>query len=198
MAVWGALATAAISYAMSPSGTDPSQAQQMVDPFAPYRQQYGQMLNQLIGDPTRVQSMAGYNAQLQAGTQAVERGLAARGQIGSGQEQIALQNLGSSQFNQYYNEQYNRLAQLSGASTSPAAGGQAGLNTALINQQRQSAFAGALASIIGPSVGSYSGNYLQGLFSSTPQGTSYGQGGTGMDLNQWLSSPSAGWQQPGR
>lgn len=111
-------------------GDKGTQAQNAADPFAPHRAEYANQLDALMKDPSSVQNMPGYQAELAAGTQTTERALAARGQVASGQEMIALNDLGRTQQNRYFGEQFKRLSELSGAGQSPAAGAQLGVNVA--------------------------------------------------------------------
>lgn len=184
-AIAGSLTSAVVGSVLAPHSQDPGQAQRAIDPFAPYRANYAQQLNMLLGDPTRVQALPGFQAELGLGKQTVERTLAARGQVGSGAEQIALQNLGMAQQGKYFNEEFNRLATLSGAGQSPAAGGMA-FNQAQQQQiQNQQQLAGAFGSIAGYGVGAgmQQGGWLNNLFTSSPSTTS-------------TSVPSSGWSMP--
>ena len=62
----------------------------------------------------RFQESPGYQYQLQQGTQAAERAAAARGMMGSGAEQRALQRVGQGLASQQYGQWQQRLAGLSG------------------------------------------------------------------------------------
>jgi len=117
---------------------DASQIQNMVDPFAPYRAGYASQLNTMMANPAAIiPQMPGYQFLQDQGQQAVMRQLAAQGRTVSGQEQLALQQQGQGLANQFYNDQYNKLAQLSGASASPAQGGVSGATALQANQQTQ-------------------------------------------------------------
>lgn len=70
----------------------------------------------------------------QQGMENTQRGLSARGLGGSGQEMLALSKQGYGMAHDFYNEQYNRLADLSGASR----GG--GASTANLYMTGQNAF----------------------------------------------------------
>ena len=95
------------------------------DPYGPYRAQAATQLQDLMANPAQAMAQPGYQQQLQQGQQATSRGMAATGQLQSGAEQAALQNLGQSTFSSYYNSMIANLAQFSGATQSPAAAGQA-------------------------------------------------------------------------
>lgn len=109
------------------------------DPFASQRPQYQNALSSLMqgnftpNDPS-------YKFRFDQGQQALERSAAAKGFLGSGNMLQELQNYGQGMASQEYQNQYNRLLPLTGATTgSPSAAGalQAGLydwrNNALAN-----------------------------------------------------------------
>ena len=104
------------------------------DPYGPYRGAAATQLQDLMKDPSLAMAQPGYQQQLQQGQQATSRGMAATGQLQSGAEQAALQNLGQSTFSSYYNSMLANLAQFSGATQSPAAAGQAQSQAALAAQ----------------------------------------------------------------
>lgn len=82
------------------------------DTFGPYRQQYADMLSNLMANPSDVQNMPGYAA----GIQAIERSGAATGQgLGSGALETSLFKYGGDMFNQWV----NTLANLGGAWINP-------------------------------------------------------------------------------
>ena len=113
--------------------TNPQAAAAQADPFAQYRPQYGAQIQDLMNNPSSVQNLPGYQAQMNQGIQAVQRGDAAQGKSLSGQEQIDLQNLGQSQQSSYFNTYLQQLMNLSGANQNPAAGWNAA-NQATQNQ----------------------------------------------------------------
>lgn len=88
-----------------------SQMAQRADPFAGYRPGYAAQLAQLTADPSRITSMPGYRA----GMQAVQRSMAAQGYQGSGNMMAAMSKYGGD----FYNQEVNRLAALGGANISP-------------------------------------------------------------------------------
>lgn len=140
------------------------------DPYGPYRTQAAQQLNSLMNNPSSVMGLPGYQQQLQQGIQTTNRGMAASGQLQSGQEQAALMNLGQNTFGSYYNAQLANLMQLSGASQSPAAAGQAQTqaNLARSNIQTQNLqnMAGGAGALVG---GINQGINAWGNTSSSPQ-----------------------------
>lgn len=90
------------------------QAAQMQDPFGPQRGQYQAQLSALMADPSSITRIPGY----QAGIQAVNRGMAAGGYLGSGNQMTALQKFGGD----FYNQQLSLLSGLAGANISPSGG----------------------------------------------------------------------------
>jgi hypothetical protein len=90
------------------------------DPAGQYRQGWASQLNTLVNDPKKAMEMPGFQQQLALGQQAVTTGLAAQGLGQSGAEQIALNELGQSTFQNYYNNMFNQLAGISGANQNPA------------------------------------------------------------------------------
>jgi len=90
------------------------------DPYSPYRAQAATQLNTLVNNPSLAMSSPGYQAQLNAGMGAAESRAAATGQSQSGGELAQLNQLGQNTFSAYYNNMFNQLSQLSGASQSPA------------------------------------------------------------------------------
>ncbi len=92
------------------------------DPFAKYRAGYGAQLQALEQNPASLTTRPGY----QAGLQAVQRGSAAGGYLGSGNEMAALAKYGGD----FYGNEVNRLAGLAGAGATPGAGSVAAANLA--------------------------------------------------------------------
>lgn len=73
------------------------------------------MLSQLMADPSKITTMPGYTA----GMQAVERRLASQGYLGSGNMMTAMAEYGGS----FFDKEANRLASLAGANIGPSGGG---------------------------------------------------------------------------
>ena len=126
---------------------------QQYDPYSPYRDQSAQQLNSLMNNPSQAMAQPGYQQQLQQGIQQTNRGMAASGQLSSGQEQSALMSQGQNTFASYYNSQIANLMQLSGASASPAAAAQAqtqaNLARSTIGTQNLSNMASGSGALIG-------------------------------------------------
>jgi hypothetical protein len=92
------------------------------DPFSVYREGYGRDLAALEANPASITSRPGY----QAGLQAVQRGSAAGGYLGSGNEIASLSQFGGN----FYQSEMARLASLAGAGATPGAGSVAAANLA--------------------------------------------------------------------
>lgn len=92
------------------------QAMKTENPFGPYRDEYAQKLRGLYADPSSITKMPGY----EAGIQAVNRGLAKSGYLGSGNQMTALQKFGGD----FFNAEAERLAMLAGAKFPPGGGSQ--------------------------------------------------------------------------
>jgi hypothetical protein len=136
--------------------TDPTAA----DPFAPYRGAYAQQLNSFWNNPNSVTTDPGFQAQLQSGIGAVNAGMAASGQLASGGQMAALNQLGMNTYNQFRQQQLANLMQLSEASQNPAAGAMAMSNIGNMNynQGRQNT-----ADLLG-GLGGLSGLFKSGRF----------------------------------
>jgi hypothetical protein len=109
-------------YTAIQSGQTQSQARGQSGTIFGEQQQYEQMLNQLIANPSSVTSLPGYQFQQEQGTQAVARQMAASGFLGSGNEATALEQYGQGLASNFYTTQANLLAGLAGitAPSSPS------------------------------------------------------------------------------
>jgi hypothetical protein len=170
------------------------------DPYGQYRGQAASQLNTLMDNPSLAMSQPGYQQTLQQGTNAAQRGAAATGQLQSGAEQAALQNIGQNTFGAYYNQQLANLMQLSGASQSPAAAGFAQQQAATLAQNRNYQNLNQLTSTIGafgnlfnsPSTGNQSS--AQNIAGYASSGPAYQQS-FGSD-DQFGSYDSGAYQGP--
>lgn len=157
------------------------------DPYGPYRADAAKRLNDLMIDPSMALGDPGYASQLQQGMNTVNRGMAKTGQLQSGAEQVALQDLGQNTFGSYFNSKLANLMQLSGASQNPAAAGQAqnqaNLYAAQIANANANMFTSGIGSIAGgiksiyntPTSNYDAGNYNYGSYGS------FGTGGVARD-----------------
>lgn len=108
------------------------------DPFAGQRGQYQNALQNLMAGQFST-SDPSYQFRLQQGQQALERSAAAKGMLGSGNILQALQDYGQGAASQEFQNQYNRLLPLTGATTGSP--GQAGAIRSGAYQWRQNALA---------------------------------------------------------
>jgi hypothetical protein len=109
-------------------------AAEAADPFASQRPQYQQMLSELMTNPAAFQNTPMFQNALETGTEAVNRGAARSGLLGSGNRLAELQTFGTGLANQNFFQYLNALMPLSGATTgSPAAASNA-LQTQSQNQ----------------------------------------------------------------
>jgi len=142
-----------------------------------YQKNASQKINELINDPSKITSTGGYKS----GMEAVERGLAARGYIGSGNEMTALADYGQN----FYNQQIALLQSL--ASGMPSTVGAINTGTSV-----QSSGAGGLASIFSGLLGGGGGGgagSLMGLLGGGGGGAAgFMTGGEAMGAGSWAAS----------
>ena len=101
---------------------------------------YGQRINDLVANPSSIQSSPGYQAALQQGLSSVGTTAAAQGLNGSGNQLVALQNYGQSFEQNAYNTQLSQLSGLYGQALGANQQGYnqtTGLNTQSYNQLAQ-------------------------------------------------------------
>ena len=165
------------------------------DPYSQYRQQAAGQLNNLVNDPSMAMSGPGFSSTMQAGTNAVNTGMAATGGVSSGHQQAALQNQGQSNFSNYYNQMFGQLSTLSGAGQSPAQAAAAQYSGVMsqsnqanqVQQQGWSNVMGLVGMGVGAATGAPSG-YFSNLFSSS--NANDGQYG---NSNQGWGTGNASW-----
>jgi hypothetical protein len=141
----------------APSGAE---AQAMADPFSQYRANLGSMYAGALqpGANANIQSMPGFS-QFQTGVmdpamEAQQRTAAKSGMLYSGNEALALQQVGQKGYYGFMTDYLNRLAQGSGAVNNPAQAAGMGLNQMGLNQQGFMQGMGALGQIAGQFAGS--------------------------------------------
>lgn len=133
-----------------PGSISGSEAQQMADPFAPYRSNLAQMYSGVLqpGTTIDVTKMPGYSQYtsgvLDPAMEASKRSAAASGLLYSGRESAALQDIGQRGYYGFMTDYLNRLAQGSGAAVNPATAGGLGLSQNTANQQAFSQGLGGL------------------------------------------------------
>ena len=131
----------------SPTG---AQAQQMADPFSPYRSQLGAQYAGALapGGKTDIKQMPGYSqfesGVMQPSLEASQRKAAGAGMLYSGNEQQALQQTAQGGYYGFMTDYMNRLAQGSGAVNNPAQAAGMGLGQGQYNQANQMAGIGAI------------------------------------------------------
>ena len=170
----------------SMSGTE---AQQMADPFAPYRANLGQMYSGALqpGTGIDITKMPGYSQYttgvLNPAMEASKRSAAASGLLYSGRESAALQDIGQRGYYGFMTDYLNRLAQGSGATSNPAQAGGLGISQNMANQQAFSQGLGGLGQGIAglynnnnPSSRYMGGSNMSDLFTG-PSNYSGGEGG---------------------
>ena len=122
------------------SGTSGADAARIADPFSSQRGQYQTDLANLIRDPSSVTKTPGYQFQFDQGMQALERTLAAGGELNSGKAQTEAIQYGQGFAMNQFQQQEQMFAKLAGADIgSPGeagklyAGGQSEINSFLSN-----------------------------------------------------------------
>jgi hypothetical protein len=172
-----------------PGSISGSEAQQMADPFAPYRANLGQMYSGALqpGTGIDVTRMPGYEQYttgvLNPAMEASKRSAAASGLMYSGKESAALQDIGQRGYYGFMTDYLNRLAQGSGATSNPAQAGGLGISQNMANQQAFSQGLGGLGQGIAglynnnnPSSRYIGGSNMSDLFTG-PSNYSGGEGG---------------------
>ena len=159
----------------SSSGSASSGSQAAYDPYAPYRGAAATKLNALMADPSSVQQLPEYKADMQAAS----RTMAAQGYTGSGNALVASANAGG----QAYQQAFNNLAMLAGAGQSPAYAAGLAANQGNYNQQAQNQMWGQIGNIAGGVIGNLhkTGTTGGGYYNAPVEqagGTGYGNGGT--------------------
>jgi hypothetical protein len=125
----GGLAKMAGGVGAIQAGQQAGQYAKQADPFAQYRSGYAAQLSNLLSNPQTVTTTPGYQFNLAQGLQGLQAQQAAQGRLVSGGALIQGQQYGQQLASQGYQQQLQNLAQLSGATQSPATGAtaQAGL-----------------------------------------------------------------------
>jgi hypothetical protein len=197
VSVGGAVAGAAVSSALAPSGGGGGAAQgaAQADPFASQRGQYQDLLSKLISDPKSIQSSPGYQFQVDAGLDAVNKAEGASGMLNSGNRLLALQNYGQGQAKTDYYNQAQLLAQLAGANVgSPGTAGQITAANGAANQQAASAIGNQVGGAVGQGISGYLSQpgYQGGGFSTPSSTPGYSGGGNTYGFNAGVNDPSYG------
>ena len=144
-------------------GGDPSS--NIYDPFKAYRGAFGQKLADLsMGNTQFSPSDPSYQFRYNQGLEAVNRSMAAQGQLGSGLQMKSLMDYGQASASQEYGNEWNRLASLAGVGTTMNVGQtpnalMQNLGAGLGLMQGM----GSLSSLFGGGSGAVGGNIGAGL-----------------------------------
>jgi hypothetical protein len=170
-----------------PGSISGSEAQQMADPFAPYRANLGQMYSGALqpGTGIDITKMPGYEQYttgvLNPAMEASKRSAAASGLMYSGRESAALQDIGQRGYYGFMTDYLNRLAQGSGATQNPAQAGGLGISQNMANQQAFSQGLGGLGQGIAGLYGSGNTQQYSPQQFQQQQASYYGSGNAGFD-----------------
>lgn len=152
----------------------------LTDPFSAtgQRSQYVSQLNALMrGGYAGIQEDPMYRFMAAQGLDMAQRGASATGTAQSGAEQIALQQQGQGLARSFFDEQYQRLASLSGAGSRVAGpSSQLTPGDAYEMSMGRTAAMGGMLSAAGQIFGKYGGN----IFGTGESGGGGGTGGTNM------------------
>jgi len=157
-------------------------------------------INMVMNSPTY---MGGY----QSGQRTLNAGLARTGQVGSGAEQLALQNYGQDYFNQQYQNLYNQYSGLSKATDAPLSMANTNALNASNDANSWKAIAGGVQGLSGAFNSSSSqpytpNNYVSGYAPSpgysgySPTNTNIGMGGYSGDANMGGGTIGPNWGSP--
>ena len=139
-------------------GQTPDAAKLAADPYAPYRQQAADKLNELMQNPNMVYGMPGYRFAQEQGSKAINRSAASQGSALSGNTLLALQNQGQQTAQSWFDDYVNKLSTQAGANQSPAAGQDAYSSAAKLQssaeKNRQTALLQGIMST-GSAIGSF-------------------------------------------
>jgi hypothetical protein len=165
---WGMVAGAAItvvggymtSKQQAKSNKSVSQAAAAQDPYGPYRAGSAQKLNDLMSNPSQISDTPEYKSRQMAAS----RLMAAQGYTGSGNALAAAAEAGGNS----YQQAFNNLAMLSGASGPAGAGAMQGAAITSGNNQYANNQYGQIANgLVGAGIGAYN-NYQNNKAWNTP------------------------------
>ena len=150
----GGLARMAGGVGAIQAGQQAGQYAKQADPFAQYRSGYAAQLSNLLANPQTITSTPGYQFNLGQGLQAMQAQQAAQGRLVSGGGLLQAQQFGQNYAQSNLQQQQALLAQLSGATQSPATGAtaQAGLTAGQLGGTLggAQAIAGGLGQVLNP------------------------------------------------
>ena len=158
---WGMIGAAGVTLvgSMLTSGGDGgssggSSSTSAYDPYAQYRPAAATKLNDLMNNPSSIQQLPEYQAQMQAAS----RTSAAQGYTGSGNALVAAANAGG----QAYQQAFNNLAMLAGAGQSPALAQNAANQQANYQQQANNQMWGQIGNVVGQGINGFSNSSSNG------------------------------------
>jgi hypothetical protein len=159
------------------------------DPFSAggHREQYVGQLNELMkGGVQGIADDPNFKAMMAQGLQQSQRHASATGTAQSGQEQIALQKQGALMADTYFQQPYNRLAQLSGATSRDSLPGTGQITPQNEYDMTRGGYE-ALGGVLQAGAKMYSGDSSRdgGRYTGMGNEVSYGSGG--MDPAQWVA-----------
>jgi len=149
--VLGSVAGSAVSsiFGGSSASDATTAAATAADPFASQRAQYQPMLQQLVTNPNSVLDTAESKYLQEQGMNSVNAGAGASGMLNSGNRLLALQKEGQGLAATTYQQQFNNLATLSGATSgSSATSAQILANQASSQASGASALGGSIGNLI--------------------------------------------------
>lgn len=178
------------------SGSSGSSNPATYDPYAQYRGAAATQLNSLMANPSSAIDSS-YGQALQEGA---ARSMASQGYTGSGNAVVAAANAGGTA----YQQQFNNLSQLSGASQGPAYGAGLAAQQGNVNQQNSNhmwdQLGGLASNYLGSNTPSGGGSSNSGYISNSGGGSNgwiggNGTGGYGMQTQTPTYAPSSiiGW-----
>lgn len=165
---WAAIGAAAVSVVGSyvvnkknkSSNKAVEQAQQAGDPYGPYRDAAAQRLNDLMSNPSKIESTPEYKSRIGA----AQRLMASQGYTGSGNALLAVGDAGG----EAYQQAFNNLAMLSGAGGQPGYGAMQGAAITSGNNQYATNQWGQIANgVVGAGIQGYR-NYQQSQAFNNP------------------------------
>jgi hypothetical protein len=164
-----------------------NQAADRADPFGQYRRGYGDMLQGLYQDPSRIAQTPGYKFTMDQTLDNTQARLASQGFSGSSQMQNALAQQSAGLASQTWNQEANRLAQLAGSQFDPANAARMQMEGGKLQMDAQSNALGALMYPFGPGAG--------GTTINNSGGSGGGPGGGGMGMPNMGGGPSNWFQR---
>ena len=171
---------------------DPST--RVYDPFKGYRGYFGQQLADLqAGSKEFSPNDPSYQFRYQQGMDAVNRQMAASGQLGSGLQMKSLMDYGQQSASQEYGNEWNRLASLAGVGQTMGVGSTNQGNTFMQNLGAGAGLFNAFGGM-GALQGMFSGGSSAGSMVGGDIGGSLGSdygGSFDMGMGNWSANPGA-------